>query len=1242
MESSPGLLRIICIDAHIASKRMEVKLPHHSNISGSNGSGKTTLLKLVPFFYGATPSELVERVGKKTNFTDYYLSRPTSLIIFEYMTPRGCKCVVVYRHTSGQKPAYRFLDEPFSVDYFSEERDGQPYFIEGRNLGRHWTTLRLTHSNQLDVVTDYRAVIQGDRSLINRSNQSRELMSLVAMYGLGGRIGSMGHINKMTAAILSRRGSMEGIKQMIAEIMREDQIELPPLKLHKSVRDVVSELAVLRNLEKEKSLFREVVSLGISHVENHQALYLAGAELHRHSQLIQKQKAELNSQMEQNRERLKIQEDQWEENSRAIKGHRQDSEIAQQRAERTLEDLDKTYEFWLEQDIQRKQADYKNLGEFEEQLRTSKQHRRALEEGIQDLKQHYDELSQTELQRYRDKERKLIDQQIKVTQDKNSAEKEWLEKRSSIQAEKHRALAKHLQQRTLDEQQLVDKVTEARFSAEKILPTEEETLALAAAEYQRDQAEQQLEQAKRLVEHRESTVRRLSDEATQANNDLSSAKRLREQQQSECDRLFALCNPKPGSLLSELRNKDSNWPNTLGKIMREELLERNDLDPVFAEGQHQNLLGWSLNLEKLDKPQWAASQEEHEQRLAAQEQQLALAEQHCEEKQSRCNKALKVLKAAQDERDEAKRLSGQDARRYETARETVRTVKANNQQAANERKRLAGEQLKQLQQSLAELKQQIQDEQAAIEQRFSNTINEAFGQHSSHLTLLDEELTIIEESIGSEKSRHEEASKAIQREFKQQCTAKGMDDKLLDAAIKHEKEAQQAIDRVNGYRQAVQKYEDWYEKEWPLRGQYEAKRTEAEQQFAKFDMQLKDAERNYKEERNELNRYFNQWRGQLNSATDRLDACIAALKKAELSWTAPHSEIDIKPDNDLRELNLVLADVDSLLTAQQQIIKKVRSGIGRVESVIASQGDNNQISEAWHQLRRQAEAKLTDNHDSDALNINLTQSLDELIRVQLPQKIETIESFVRTISDQLADFYLGLRQVSRLIKRQSRDISNSISATRYFSAIGSIGVSLNSRIDSLDYWPHLESFEQSYREWKASGDSGLPPKQLDEQLITVTDILHRSQIAKGIESVFDLEISLEENGRIVTVTNSRDLENASSNGLSYLILCSIFAGITRMLCRDQTIRIHWPVDELGVIDSVNIASLFHMLNDHNIVMVGGFPTTDPLLLQHFTDRHEMRKGEGLVDIQLPEDKLTALMAERRKRAVEETSEGASV
>lgn len=1230
MEYTPGLLRIICIDAHIPGKRMEVKLPHHANISGSNGSGKTTLLKLVPFFYGASPSDLVERVGKKISFTDFYLARPTSLIVFEYMTPRGAKCAVVYRHTTGLKPAYRFLDEPFEVEYFSEQRGDELVFIEGRSLGRHWTTLRLTHSNQLESVTDYRAVIQGDRSLIHRSTQSRELMSLVAMYSLGGSVGAMGHINKMTSVILSRRSSMEGIKQMISEIMREEQIELPPLKLHKNVRDIVAELSVLRNLDNNETLFREVVSLGLSHVENTQALQNAGAELQTHLATIKERIKALDEQMRLNREALKEREAHWENEGSGIQEQLHSAKAALKTAERQLSTLENEYEKWSQQDILRKKADFDNLGEFAEQLDEARKQLRALEEGISDLTQHYNELKNQEAQRHNQKKSKLTDSKIQTMQSKSDAEKLWQERARAIDNEKHQAQKAYQDKRGADVDQLKDQITQARFAAKTVLPTEEETLALAGAENDRDQHEEWLAQANAKVTELERGVDRRRNEVSTAEKALASAKQVLASEEDLRERLFSLCNPSSGSLLSELRDKDPNWHGKLGKVVREELLARKDLSPVFTENGSADLMGWSLNLDKLDKPEWACSLEEQERKLEAQEERLDLAEKQYQIQQEACDKALKALKAAQDEREEAARLASQASRRYEAAKEAVRTVKANNRIAADERKQRAREQLAELEKDMLALKAQIDTELKAIDERYKVAFNEAHGQHASELSLLDEALEIIETDLANEKARHQQALSQLEQDFKAQCAAQGMDEKVLDAAIRQVEKARQEHERVAGYQEAVLRYDNWYSHDWPRRKEYEQDRTKHEAEVSQLEMEYKDAERAYKHERDKLNAQYQQWRGAVSSETEHREACVAMLKRAELTFT-------LKTVDNPRPLDAVLADTDSLLTEQQKIIKQVRTGVGKVESVIAGQGERNQIAEAWLQLKRQAEAKLTDPNNLDHLNINLTQSLDELMRVHLPQKKETIESFVRTISDQLSAFYIGLKKVSQLIKRQSREISDSISAKQYFSAIGNIGVSLNSRIDTQDYWPYLEKFEGTYRAWKATGDLGLPPQELDEQLISVTDILHRSHVAKGIESVFDLEISLEENGRVVTVTNSRDLENASSNGLSYLILCSIFAGITRMLCRDSAIRIHWPVDELGVIDSVNVASLFAMLNDHNIVMVGGFPTTDPLLLQHFTDRHEMRKGEGLVDIQLPEDKLTALIAAKRKQTQSATT-----
>ena len=1221
-QQTPGLQRIICIDAHIPRKRMEVKLSRHANISGSNGSGKTTLLKLVPFFYGATPIELVERVGKKTSFTDYYLARPTSLIVFEYMTARGLKCAVTYRHASGTKPAYRFLDEPFSVEYFSEIKEDKPVFIEGRALGRHWTMLRLGHSNQLDTVIDYRAVIQGDRSLVARSSMARELLGLVAMYSLGGVKGCMANINKMTSAILSRRGNMEGIKQMIAEIMREEQIELPQIQLHKNVREIVAELGVLRNLEKSEKLFRKAVDLGTNYQENSTLLRESAQELRTHF-VKEGDKAEsLENEMQVNRKNMDTLKFTWEEVSGDIRRQQQDAEHTRDTAEKNRDHLDDAKQGWIEENIHQKLNEFDSLGEFETALSEAEDHKRVLEEGVRDLKLHYDGLEQKETRRHSEKITRLTAIKAKKTQAVNNEEKRWLEEKNALESEQHRAVNALRELREENIYILKDEVTTARIAAKNIMPTEDEKLAEAIAQSQRDQLEQKLTEASDAVDLASGAVMVAKQEEQEAGKFRVGAHKKFTEEGEKLERLSAVCNPRPGSFLSELRKHDETWHNSIGKVIREDLLDRRDLSPIYTSDSADSVMGWTLKLDSLDKPDWAGSLEQQQMRRAEQEECLDLAEKQFELKVSEHNGALKVLSDAQSVHDEKKREMGQTHRLYQSAKQAVQMVRSQNQLAADERKAAAAERHDALKKSLEELKMQVEKELEDINKRFATNLKSAHDQYLIQLAELEEGETLAEEAVQAEVSHHKERLNEIAREYKNQCAQQGLDEEVLNTAIKRVKQAKTKCETVRGYQQAVLEYRHWVKNAWPRRPDYEARRAEESKKSQELGAKYKEKERKYKRERDELNAAYNELRNHKTKATENRDKCELMLKRALYTWLR---EIVDKP----RPIESVLADVELLLHEQQTILKEVRSSIAKVESVISGQGDSNQITEAWEQLRKQAEAATNDLNNVDALNINLTRSINELLAVHLPQKKETLGSYVQTISGQLENFYVGLKQISKLIQQQSRAISASISEKHYFEAIGNIDVSLSSRIDSQDYWPHLEEFAILYDKWRDVEGISLPPEELGDLLIKVTDILHRSKVATGIESVFDLAITLEENGRKVTVTNGRDLENASSNGLSYLILCCIFAGITRMLCRDWSIRIHWPVDELGVIDSVNIAGLFKMLNDHNIVMVGGFPTTDPLLLQHFREKHEIRKGVGIVDIALPEDKLVALMQARR-------------
>ncbi|AXY02944.1 ATP-binding protein [Vibrio alfacsensis] len=61
----------------------------------------------------------------------------------------------------------------------------------------------------------------------------------------------------------------------------------------------------------------------------------------------------------------------------------------------------------------------------------------------------------------------------------------------------------------------------------------------------------------------------------------------------------------------------------------------------------------------------------------------------------------------------------------------------------------------------------------------------------------------------------------------------------------------------------------------------------------------------------------------------------------------------------------------------------------------------------------------------------------------------------------------------------------------------------------------------------------------------------------------EMEITIVENGRPAVVRNDEDLEKVGSEGISKLAIIVVFCGMTRFLCQDEDVAIHWPLDELG-------------------------------------------------------------------------------
>lgn len=1219
-----GLTRIICLDAHVSGTLMAIKVGEHANLSGTNGAGKTTLLKLTPFFYGSSPTDVIPRKSTRTRFVDYYLPRPTSMIVYEYRTERGLMCAVAYRHTSGEKPAYRFLAEGFCDEYFSEIREGQRCYAEGRELGRLWSANHLEHSKQIELTIDYRAVIQGDAELINRADD-KELRKLAIQFSLSGKIGKMRYIDKMATAILGRSGNMDRIKFMLADIMQEDNVEPPGINLHKGIKNEIASLGILRDLDRNEDLFHSVIAKGISYQENTQNIGSTHAELDSIKQHLIGRIAEQEQGLGDLHETLETLNADWDTRSLNLKGQVTDAKAQLDSLERQLNKLTENSRQWEENDIHRKLADYEQLDRFKALYEAACQRLIRLEEDVKDIQRQYNEGVADENNRHHKAAKKLQEKIRGIENAITAIRAKWSERKGVIKDDLgyERETIRESYVQEFDD--LREQIAQTKQESKQIYYTEEERTALDLTEASCDEARERVIAQETACQQAAEKQGTLSEKRSQTDATLANASREVNEATTQRDEMLALCRPETGSILAELRDKQPGWHNTLGRVIRLDLLSRKDLSPVLATESSNDLFGWQLALDRIEKPAWANTLEEQERQLQLCEHKLDSAEAH----QRECTKKLEAANKAFTEQrsisDEAKRQLSRCKSKLQAALEAVKHVKQRNHDAAAARKLEAKVRLERLEADMGKAKQRREQSIGSAEARTETILNEGISQTATEESRHEIEAAVYRDRLGEENTGHKSALKTLKSDYDAQRSEHGLDDQVIEDAETTIKSTKEDVKRIEDYAKPVAEYRNWLALEWDNYDSLANSLAEAEAMRDAATETFETQEAKYKRQRGTLNSQKVTLQRGLGNDRGNRDNCVSTMQRL----AAPLTPITI---SEPRSLDLVMADAQMLIEERTNLKSAIRQGVGKAEALIIKGGDDSLIAKAWHALVDVEKNKLFTSGgtdiDEELLNLNKTHALDQLLSVQLAQLRESLTLFIENVGHQVKQYYLGMRDISGAIKSQSRQISDAIGNTLHFDAISEVKISLKSRIDNEDYWPVLEAFNDSWSNWKENGSSSIPPPEVDQQLLRATEILHRSNINRPLSDLFDLEISLCENGRWVTARKAEELEDASSTGLSYLILCCLFAGISRMLCRDRSIKIHWPMDELGTLAPENIARLFTMLDEYGIVMIGGFPTSDPMLLQHFKYHHDVQTSGGIVEMALPEDELAQVIAER--------------
>lgn len=143
------------------------------------------------------------------------------------------------------------------------------------------------------------------------------------------------------------------------------------------------------------------------------------------------------------------------------------------------------------------------------------------------------------------------------------------------------------------------------------------------------------------------------------------------------------------------------------------------------------------------------------------------------------------------------------------------------------------------------------------------------------------------------------------------------------------------------------------------------------------------------------------------------------------------------------------------------------------------------------------------------------------------------------------------------------------------------------------------------------------------------DIIGRAALTGGISKLLEIELRLKEGNSDLIIRTDRQLNESSSHGMAYLILCKFLLAFTRLLRGRADVTIHWPIDELGTLHHTNVKKIFDACGNNNISVLGAFPNPESEVLNLFEHRYIINKQTKKLQVVKPKANPIADLLSKR-------------
>jgi hypothetical protein len=1220
-----GLTRIVLHNSYFKGMLVGLNTDGHFNASGGNGAGKTSALNLIPAFYGAEPNQLVSQVSGKLSFVDYYLPHQSSALIFEHLREDGYRLAVMLRNASGSQAIYRFvvgsLDETFLHD------DIRPMLTGGSRMSEIFSELQkrgIETTTQIDNITDYRAIIQNDKRLLRRNGGKKKAAAWAQQYCLGGPGSHMSHLDRMSYSVLKRDDMFNRLQQMIAETQFGD-IHIDEKPAHLKDKTLIDDIASLRNFSVLEPDIRQCL-------DHHQQCQLLETDIEKSAGLLRAVIAIANQRLAQLRITHQSLESQLVELCEIYESDDREGRSKYNGLKASVEDLDATInriheeqQEWIDQDIVEKQADFNNLKQLVARDRELRKAYEELTRKIENLEVERNRAESDAKEVYRRRCGTLETERLKATEQKGKLGTAHSQKLQALNLQRDQVLAEFEQGEMVKQlDPLIERVgvLKSSASAPQITPDEAE---------EQDRLEDELDKATDQV----AFALEKRDAAEQAENNhqsvLNDAHDSWEQAKKDVDRkiiaqdkLIKQLYPEDGSLLAELRRHQPDWAETVGKVINPELLKRKDLEPEL-EGEGGTLFGWSLLLSKLMPTDEAASEAILQERLARAESDVRNASEH--EKQLKLNyqQLAGRSKRLKDAHTQAKYEYG---RREQVARECKDKCDSHRKQmraASQERQAKAKQEQQVVETEINKLRVTIENRKREIRSQFSEHQLETEALYQREIQALDDELERIKQQFNEAEDDYNARVNQIEQRFSEQCQKEGVDAGIIREAREKSERHCEHLNKVQDYGPLLSRYETWVSDRWNTLADRQAQLTE-------LSLQMKQAED-----------YLSALKTRFTEEQKHLKVAIATESKAVRALT---TELDraqgisdrLTPGNpatlgdSVPALDTLSADLEQLLDTERQVRSKLLKQVDKIRDMLRHHSESK-IHRAWVFLLEQRQARTGLDEFATEFKLQLPDDLANLLDEQLPDIRDSLVEQIRAVGDSLVRYHGSLKILNDEVGKVSRHLRDKINTNQRIDSLSNIELHITSRVVEGDYWDKLSYFTQQWGAWREQRDQSIPSDTLMETLKVANDALQRADIKTDLKSLIGLRISIVENGRMASVTNSREFDALSSNGLSYLAIIVIFIGMARYLCPNPRIALHWPVDELANLSPENIAKLFEMFDDAGLYFFSAFPSTDPNLLRFFKYRTLIHRDTGIRKVVFETSETHDTERERMKQAL---------